>query len=53
MISRRLAFNLPRGATFDADSAITQRPRNGLAMSVHHRAVSESIRQSPGEALVG
>lgn len=40
MISRRLAFDLPRGAVVLADAAITQRPRNGLPMSVHHREAS-------------
>ncbi len=37
MISRRLSFDLPRGAVVEADAAITQRPRNGLPMSVHRR----------------
>ncbi len=37
MISRRFAFDLPRGAVVEADAAITQRPRNGLEMTVHRR----------------
>lgn len=40
MITRRLAFDLPRGAVFDAEAAITQRPRDGLPMSVHHRVAN-------------
>ncbi len=37
MISRRLYFDLPRGAKFDPEAAITQRPRHGLPMAVARR----------------
>lgn len=37
MISRRLAFDLPRGAVIEAEAAITQRPRDGLPMTVQRR----------------
>jgi cytochrome P450 len=40
MISRRLSFDLPRGAVFEPDAAITQRPRNGLPMCVHRRVTT-------------
>ncbi|MEX0620864.1 MAG: cytochrome P450 [Solirubrobacterales bacterium] len=42
MISRRLAFDLPRGAVLEVDASITQRPRDGLPMSVHHREPAKS-----------
>ncbi len=38
MISRRLAFDLPRGAVVEPEAAITLRPRDGLMMSVHRRS---------------
>jgi cytochrome P450 len=55
MISRRLAFDLPRGAVVEADAAITQRPRNGLPMSVHPRvavgtAHGERVAEQPVSA---
>jgi cytochrome P450 len=50
MISRRLRFDLPRGAVFEADAAITQRPRHGLPMTVNHRAAGQS---QTGEAMSG
>jgi cytochrome P450 len=44
MISRRMAFDLPRGAVVEAEAAITQRPRNGLPMTVHHRVTEPAGR---------
>jgi len=37
MISRRLRFDLPRGARVEAEAVITLRPRHGLPMQVFHR----------------
>lgn len=43
MISRRLAFDLPRGAVFEPDASITQRPKNGLPMAAHHRSGGQTL----------
>lgn len=53
MISRRLAFDLPRGAVVEVEAAITQRPREGLPMSVKHRVAdaSENVDRIAGEPL--
>ncbi len=53
MISRRLAFDLPRGAVVEVDAAITQRPREGLPMSVKHRVAdaSDNVDRMTGEPL--
>ena len=48
MISRRMYFDLPRGAAVEVEAAITQRPRYGLPMSAGLR---ESPRSEP--ALTG
>lgn len=37
MLSRRFAFDLPRGYEPDPEAAITQRPRSGLPMTVRRR----------------
>lgn len=37
MISRRLRFDLPRGAEVEAEAVITLRPKHGLPMHVFHR----------------
>ncbi len=42
MISRRMYFDLPRGAEVEAEAAITQRPRYGLPMTVGTRELSRS-----------
>ncbi len=51
MISRRLSFDLPRGAVVEAEAAITQRPRNGLLMSVHRRVHSSEPAEGAEVAL--
>lgn len=53
MISRRLAFDLPRDAVLEPDASITQRPKHGLPMSVHHRvtATSGHGNRAPGEPV--
>lgn len=48
MISRRMYFDLPRGAAVEVEAAITQRPRYGLPMTAGLR---ESPRSEP--ALTG
>jgi cytochrome P450 len=45
MISRRMSFDLPRGAAVEVEAAITQRPRHGLPMRVSLRSSSRDPRQ--------
>lgn len=40
MISRKLTFDLVRGINVQPEAAITQRPRNGLPMTVNQRNVA-------------
>ncbi|MBK5233144.1 MAG: cytochrome P450 [Thermoleophilia bacterium] len=40
MISRKLTFDVPRGAKIEPEAAITMRPKNGLPMTVHRRTVA-------------
>jgi cytochrome P450 len=42
MISRRLTFDIPRGAKIEPESAITMRPKGGMPMTVHRREVFEA-----------
>lgn len=51
MISRRFAFDLPRGAVVEAEATITQRPRDGLAMTVHRRVHSPDLAGNGEVAL--
>ena len=40
MISRRLTFDIPRGAKIEPEAAITMRPKGGMPMTVHRRTVA-------------
>lgn len=51
MLSRRFAFDLPRGYRPDPEAAITQRPRNGLPMTVHPRHHREQAATPGGDGL--
>ena len=51
MLSRRYAFDLPRGYRPDPEAAITQRPRNGLPMTVHRRHYP-AVDGAPGDGEV-
>jgi len=51
MLSRRYAFDLPRGYRPDPEAAITQRPRNGLPMTVHRRNYP-AVDGAPGDGEV-
>lgn len=57
MISRKMVFDIPRGAVIEAEAAITMRPKNGLPMTVIRRTVddlgpSESPAQPAGEPVL-
>jgi cytochrome P450 len=41
MISRKMVFDIPRGARIEPEAAITMRPRNGLPMTMIRRTVSD------------
>lgn len=51
MLSRRLRFDLPRGAKVEAEAVITLRPKNGMPMLVFHRDHDPVQEASPDTDL--
>lgn len=47
MISRRLRFDLPRGAEVEQEAVITLRPKDGLPMHVFHRQHQPAPAEAP------
>ncbi|MGK2955714.1 MAG: cytochrome P450 [Solirubrobacterales bacterium] len=52
MISRRLTFDIPRGAKIEPEASITMRPKGGMPMTVHRRSLagdpSPPVFEAPG-----